>query len=315
MNSYDIPILFIVFRRLDTTKRVFEVIRRQRPKILFVAADGPHRDNPQELKECVAVRDYIMENVDWHCELHTLFREENWGVKRSPPDAISWFFSVNERGIILEDDCLPNDSFFIFMKEMLERYSDKKNVMSISGYAPGGLPLENIKSSYYFSYLPHIWGWGTWSRAWAYYDGAMNSYLEFKNGKKIKDIFPDDYSRSIWTIMLDAASQPSFNGWDFQWVFTLFNNNGLSINPSVNMVENIGFDSRASHPFSREMFMDADLQNMNFPLVHPNRIISNVEIDFYENHHLPYFRKSKFFLYKLGLYPIAEKIFRKLRHL
>ena len=154
MDNFDVPILFIVFKRLDTTKRVFEKIREIKPKHLFIVADGPRDDHPEEAVQCKAVRDYILHNIDWSCDLKTYFRDKNFGIRRGPPGGIGWFFSQVKQGIILEDDCLPSDSFFRFAREMLDRYANNESVMQIS--AQCCQPRAVGDASYYFSQIPRL---------------------------------------------------------------------------------------------------------------------------------------------------------------
>ena len=118
------PILFLVFNRPDTTKRVFEKIREALPPKLYVAADGPRDEREGEADKCEQVR-HIATNVDWDCEVKTLFRDKNFGCKHAVSGAIDWFFDNEEMGVILEDDVLPNNFFFRFCEELLHKYKDE----------------------------------------------------------------------------------------------------------------------------------------------------------------------------------------------
>ncbi len=165
------PVLFLVFNRPDSTRKVFDAIRSARPPKLYITADGPRPDRPAEAKLCSEVR-AIASAVDWPCEVKTLFRESNLGCKAGVSSGITWFFSHEDEGIILEDDVLPVPTFFNFCDEMLERYRDDARVSMISGcnlisnhFSP--------KQSYFFSRYNLIWGWATWRRAWQHYDVAM----------------------------------------------------------------------------------------------------------------------------------------------
>ena len=129
---YNTPILLLVFNREDTTRQVFEAIRRQKPKFLFVAADGARKNRPGETEACRRVRDMVTQ-IDWDCELKTLFRDENLGCQTAVSTAITWFFEQVEQGIILEDDCLPDPSFFPYCEELLNRYRDDTRIGHISG--------------------------------------------------------------------------------------------------------------------------------------------------------------------------------------
>lgn len=162
---FNSAILLLIFNRLDTTQLVFEAIQKVKPPRLYIASDGARIDKLSEDSLVGDVRNYVINNIDWDCEVKTLFREENLGCKLAVSGAISWFFQNEGHGIILEDDCLPDHSFFRFCEEMLLKYSDDERIGMISGdnFQFGGSQVED---SYYFSRYPHIWGWATWKRAW-----------------------------------------------------------------------------------------------------------------------------------------------------
>ena len=125
-------VLFLVFNRPDTTRQVFEAIRKAKPPRLYVAADGPREDHPGEDEKVREIRDYVMNNIDWDCEIKTLFRDKNLGCKYAVSGAITWFFENEEMGIILEDDCLPSQSFFWYCEELLKKYKDIDTIMHIN---------------------------------------------------------------------------------------------------------------------------------------------------------------------------------------
>jgi hypothetical protein len=160
-HSLNTAVLFLVFNRLDTTKQVFEAIRQAEPPRLYVAADGARANKEGEADKAQAVRDYIMQNIDWEYEVKTLFQEENLGCKYAVSGAIDWFFENEEMGIILEDDCLPSQSFFWYCEELLKKYKDNTRVWHIGG-TNTEIISKDILSSFYFSQLNNIWGWATW---------------------------------------------------------------------------------------------------------------------------------------------------------
>ena len=110
------PILFLIFNRLDTTKIVFEEIKKQKPKQLFIAADGPRANKENENIVCKEVRNYVLKNIDWNCEIKTLFRERNLGCGKAVSEAISWFFDNVEQGIILKMIVFLAKVFLVFVK-------------------------------------------------------------------------------------------------------------------------------------------------------------------------------------------------------
>jgi hypothetical protein len=168
------PILFLVFNRPETTKFVFESIRSVKPAKLYICADGPRPNVENDKIHCSAVRK-IVSNIDWECEVKTLFRIENKGCGKGVSEAITWFFSNEEEGIILEDDCLPNDSFFYYCSDLLDKYRFDTRIMHIgaNNFLDDTISVEN---DIYFSSISHIWGWATWKRAWDSYDFKLQNY-------------------------------------------------------------------------------------------------------------------------------------------
>jgi GT2 family glycosyltransferase len=130
--SMNTAILFLIFNRPDTTRRVMEAIRKARPTRLYVAADGPRPHRVEEVAHCEETK-RIATAIDWPCDVKTLFRGNNLGCRRAVSEAIDWFFEHEEQGIILEDDCLPDQSFFPFVEEMLERYRWEESIFTIAG--------------------------------------------------------------------------------------------------------------------------------------------------------------------------------------
>lgn len=239
------PVAFLVFNRPDTTARVFEEIRRARPRTLLVVADGPRPDRPGEAESCQAVR-AIIDTVDWPCEVQRNYAAENLGCKLRVSSGLDWVFGLVERAIILEDDCLPSRSFFGFCEVLLETYRDDRRVMQVGGsnFQDGRVRGEG---SYYFSRYSHIWGWATWRRAWFHYDVAMGSLPQFLAQQQLRNILPGTKAQKDWFDNLQSVYDGKVDTWDVQWTYAVWSQGGLSIIPNVNMVSNIGFGAGATH--------------------------------------------------------------------
>lgn len=242
-DSLQTPVLFLVFNRPSTTAQVFESIRRAQPPRLYVAADGPRLGVDCEIQQTAKVR-RIATNIDWHCELKTLFRDKNMGCKFAISDAINWFFKHEEEGIILEDDCLPSQSFFWFCEELLNRYRIDNRIFMISGYNYKGKFGDN---DYFYSNIGGIWGWATWRRAWEKYTVDFKQ-LEIMHGKdfyKLKFLLGSRIyqSRKSHWYSLDRG----LDSWGYQWSFVRHFNNGLSCVSGVNLIKNIGIGDGATH--------------------------------------------------------------------
>jgi len=269
-----------VFNRPDTTTQVFEAIRKARPPRLYVVADGPRPDRAGEAEKVARVRE-IATAVDWPCEVKTLFREENLGCKKAVSGAITWFFEQEEQGIILEDDCLPSQSFFWFCEVLLEKYKHHEQIFLISGYNKQNKWCLN-ESDYFISFLGGIWGWATWKRAWQYYDAEMsdleaickNKGLIKQMGRKLGSI--RQHQLIVAKKSLDASL---IDTWDYSWGFSRHKHNGLACVPSKSLVKNIGFGANATHTREENQEMAVSCHELVFPLCHPVNMTPDVDYD------------------------------------
>jgi hypothetical protein len=251
--SFNTPILFLVFNRPDTTIKVFERIRSVKPTKLFIAADGPRLDKPGEKEKCEKVRNIILKNIDWPCEVKTLFRNSNLGCGPAVSEAITWFFENVEEGIIIEDDILPSSSFFEFAKELLRLYRNDESVWHISG---NSFNPYKMKAPYYFSAYPHIWGWATWRRAWNHYRFQLNDIDHKKLFSNIRNLFSTESEKKFWIDFYDDYFKlQKMTTWDYQWTCRMWYNKGLAILPSENLITNLGFTDDATHTSNADSWL------------------------------------------------------------
>lgn len=237
------PVLLLMYNRPDLALKVFYEIRKVRPEKLYLAVDGPKNDSDQM---CINLCKEIENLVDWPCEINKLYREKNLGCKLAVSSAIDWFFYHEERGIILEDDCLPEKSFFYYCEEMLNYYNNDESVGHISG--SNFLKSWENEESYYFSNYAYVWGWATWRRAWKAYDVNMNDLLDKLKKKNLNDTFSFSET-SYWKQRLIKTYQHKIDTWDYQWSYALWAHKLKAIVPTKNLISNIGFDHRATHTF------------------------------------------------------------------
>jgi len=275
------PILFLIFNRPETEKRILEAIKIAKPEKIYVAADGPRPTKEGEKIKCEAARRLIDEKIDWGCEVKKLYRKDNMGCKNAVSSAINWFFENEEEGIILEDDCLPSNSFFKFAEEMLDKYRDDERINIISG---DNFQKKNAvySGSYYFSKYSHIWGWATWKRSWEKYDVKIKDWPRLKNDRNIK--FGDFIEDKYWRMIFDKVYKGEIDTWDYQLAYTGFKNRLLNVMPAKNLVENIGIGVNATHTFANQEVPRA--KEMPFPLKHPKEIVADKNLDKYtRNYH------------------------------
>jgi len=274
--SLTTPIAFLIFNRPDTTKRVFEAIRQARPPLLLVVADGPRPGRPGEAELCNASR-AIVERVDWPCRVLKNFSGENLGCKGRISSGLDWVFSEVEEAIILEDDCLPDASFFPFCQQLLERYRHDERVMMIGGT---NYLLDRLKipESYLFSRYFPIWGWATWRRAWEKYDISMKDWPRLKSDGQLQPLYSQGFMRNHVSRMFDAAYHERINTWDIQWFYSCLFNNGLSVIPQVNLISNIGLVGTHTSDDTRNNFFPVFPMNTE-QLRHPELVSANFSYD------------------------------------
>jgi hypothetical protein len=259
-------VLLLAFNRPDTTARVFEQIRSARPPRLYVAVDGPRRSRAAEAALCAEVR-RIASAVDWPCELRTRFREENLGCKRRVSDAIDWFFSNEERGIVLEDDCLPSASFFTYCETLLERFRDDARVFAIQGTFFGASPMP--ESSYLFSKMFHMWGWASWADRW---EAVRIEPLDVPGIRRAlaEDLWQgrSSWIRDYWLDTVAHQATGEVDSWGYPVMFHCFRERLFNVTPTTNLVLNIGTGESAT----RTVELDGgphhrSAQDIRFPLV------------------------------------------------
>jgi len=281
-KMFNKPILFLIFNRPETTKLVFEEIRKLKPKYLFIAADGPRTDHPNDLENCKESRN-IVKSIDWDCNVKTLFRDKNLGCGLAPAEAITWFFDHVEEGIILEDDCLPNQSFFTFCEALLEKHRTNPKIMMICGTSYQTIPLDT--NTYYYSKYAHVWGWATWKRAWSLYNFNLTNEVESERYRVIKKTFSNKRERKLWIYNLKLIDS-KLDAWDYQWMYWIWKHEGLSIVPWQNMISNIGFGPKATHTLSVNSDQSRMHQHEIINIVHPKGIEYNIKADKYERYNI-----------------------------
>ena len=276
MKTFNTPILFIIFNRPDTTFQVFNMIRKIKPSKLYVACDGPREKKENE--KVLRSRE-IATNIDWPCEIRTIFSHNNLGCKKACIKAIDWFFENEERGIILEDDCLPHIDFFNFCENLLEYYSVDDRVSFITGDNFQNNKLRG-DGSYYFSKYIGIWGWATWRRSWKKYDvGNMNFWPEWCNSNHFKDLLSDKVERKYWQNIFNLSYLDKIDTWCYPLLSSVWHKGGLTVTPNVNLVSNIGFGLDATHTkFEKSPNSKIATNNIGI-LNHPKKIERDIDAD------------------------------------
>ena len=281
--GFSVPVAIVIFNRPEITSLLINTIKNQNISILFVIADGPRNGNLEDITLCSETR-AIIDAAPWKCEVRKLYRDVNVGCGHGPSSGLDWVFSQVDRCIILEDDCIPDPSFFRFCSELLERYELNDQVMMISGdnYFLGRYQMQE---SYLFSVNTQTHGWATWRRAWNKYDFYMQDWPSTRSLSWLTSLLGNKKYAKNWIDNFDHAyeqsnSNPRCSFWDYQWIYACWKNGGLCILPQVNLITNIGYGELATHTLEEKHPLSSiPSESIRFPLNHPKEVLRNFRAD------------------------------------
>lgn len=274
------PVVLVAFIRPEKIQRVFDEIKKARPEKLFVLSDEGR--NETERLKAKAVRDIIDTQVDWPCQVFKRYATTNLGCKPNIASGLDWVFQQVEEAIILEDDCLPEQTFFRFCQELLEKYRHEPRITNINGT---NLAIRDPKfkcaDSYYFANIDMTWGWATWRRAWQHYDVDIRQWPEWKKHGLPQDILGNAERADYFTALFDRYYTGTVDAWPGQWILIRWVLRSLSIAPANNLVTNIGFDKESSHGMTdpKDIRANIPITPIAFPLKHPAAIVAHKEAD------------------------------------
>jgi len=242
MKYKNIPVLILGYNRPNHINKLIDSLRKIKPSNIFISLDGP-KNISIDIEKCTNVKNEI-KKIDWDCKIKRKYNLNNLGCRDSVSRGINWFFKYNKFGIILEDDCIPNKSFFAFCKKVDDKFKNNKNIFTISG---SNFFNKKIKNDYFFSKYNHCWGWATWKRAWKFYDNKLSFWKEWKNSKSWKSFHDSKVERKYWTKIFDKTNMKKIDSWAYVWTCCVWKQYGLTVIPKKNLIKNIGFDSEATH--------------------------------------------------------------------
>ena len=278
MEKFDIPIVLLIFRRTDCVKKIIDVIRKISPEKVYILSDGGR--NNTEWEQVYSCRKAAESAIDWPCEIIKKYANTNIGVYENIGLGAKWVFEREEKAIFLEDDNLPQESFFRFCKEMLNKYSNDNRIIWVCGTNYLGDFTNETNDSYFFTRHLLPCGWASWSDKFlAYYDFDLKKATDI-NLKKIRYSFEDKrlYRQQIQGIKREVFLRDSgkrYHSWDYHMAFSIRANNLLGISPSKNQIKNIGIDDISEHGFKKidkhtMNLCGMDYYELPFPLKHPD---------------------------------------------
>lgn len=269
-----IPVLLLLFNRPKITKKLITRLREVRPKKIYINIDGPRHNNNNDKKLCKKVALIIKKNINWNTKVKLKINETNLGCRYSVSNAITWFFKFEKKGIILEDDCIPDISFFNYCEKMLNLYNDTNKVKTISGN--GYQTKKDCPYDFYFSKYHQCWGWATWKRSWREFDNSMNFWKSFKNSKRWKNLHKSLMEQKYWEKKFNLSNKKKIDSWAYPFLASIWYKNGVSIAPYRNLVKNIGIDEDATHSYG---FKDKYFQTKNSNVKIKCKKIKNIRVN------------------------------------
>lgn len=307
-KDFSVPVVIIIYRRPETTKQVLDSLSKVKPVNLWVVGDGARENRPDEIN-CVAETRSLIDAISWDCDIKFNYAEKNLGLRRRVVSGLNWVFDQVDKAIILEDDCVPDQSFYYFCAELLERYANDQRIMAISGdnFQQG---RNHTSYSYYFSRYPHCWGWASWRRAWQRYDDNMNTWPDVLTEGWLEDILDQDrHAIRYWQNIFQNVYDEKIDSWAYRWTLACWVESALTILPNTNLVSNIGFNMRATNTFTHKKNKILYSEPLPLPLQHPPSIIRNKNADdFTQKNHFgtSFSKRSKraiaMFLEELGIW-------------
>tara|TARA_B100000989_G_scaffold198747_1_gene150192 strand:- start:14130 stop:15095 length:966 start_codon:yes stop_codon:yes gene_type:complete len=294
------PVIILLFNRPLETNTLFEHLEKVKPKKIYINQDGPRDNNKEDILLCNEV-EKIFSKPKWNCEIFINQNKNNKGCRESVSKGLNWFFEKEEKGIILEDDCIPAKSFFNFSEKMLEKYKNEKKIYTISG---SNFQNNQIigKADYYFSKYAHCWGWSTWRDAWKKYDTNMTFWNEWKQSSHWKNLHNNQLEQKYWQKIFDLVSKKKIDSWAYVWLASIWYKNGINIIPNKNLIVNIGFNKNATHTnINQNKHKKSTFSEFESKITDPIEIVISKEADkfVFKNH---FKGKYNFYPWKLILY-------------
>lgn len=289
-----IPILIIIFNRPKKFKKMIQALKKTRPRCIYIFANGPRDNHEKDIKLCDDTRNLI-KKINWKCKIYTNFKKKNLGINLGVYTGISWFFEKVNFGIVLEDDCIPQPSFFKYVNLLKKKYSKNKNIGIISG---NNFFKKKTKYDYFFTKWSFTWGWATWRRNWISFDYKLKFWNEYRKSNDWKTLNKDFNQHKTFTHIFNFSLDKNKIDritWDYRWMLHLWFKKLTNIVPKHNLVKNIGFDSEATHTFKKNNKLNLNIKKIKFPLINQKTVKTDKNFDdrvFYD----VYYNKRNFIL-------------------
>ena len=291
------PILLLVYKKPETTKKVVDAIRKSKVKKIYISINIPPKKKIEDLENSKKVID-IINTIDWNCKVIIKKRTKFINAYDSYDQAVKWFFKNEKEGIILEDDTLPSTSFFIFCEKLLKKYRKHRNIAQICGTSFINKKINKGDPNYFFSNYSLCWGYATWRHSIKDHDYKMKDWKNIKKNNVFFNILNNKKFVFYWTFIFDQLYSKKFKAWDYFWLYSNWKNKKISIIPKKHLIQNIGFTKDATHTKIkyRDWYNDLKPSNIKYFDNHPKKIIINIKYDLWVSQMI--FKIDKFYTKK-----------------
>lgn len=242
------PVLVLYYNRPHFLEQICRRLIESGVSQVFFAGDGPKNEEDKvKVEKCREVINHFYPDLPPSSHLQ---RSSNLGCRTAVSGSLEWFFHKNECGIVVEDDCLPNQEFFFAMTKLLEKFKVEPEIFLLNG--SNFLPKELVLKGTYRSIYPQIWGWATWADRW------QNYRLDFQDSEEIINRAIDSYNLKLsglerflfkvkWRDVLSRAGQGLIDTWDYSLLATMWRSRTRALQIDGSLVLNIGFFEESTH--------------------------------------------------------------------
>jgi len=232
------PIVLFVFARPEHTRRTIEALKNNflaDQSDLIIYSDAAR--NEDERRRVESVRD-IISKVSGFRSVSIIERDINNGLSKNICEGVADACNLYGRAIVIEDDIVTSPYFLAYMNKALDRYVNDKEIWHISGW---NYPVDTDGlGDAFFWRLMNCWGWATWADRWKYYSKDPDRLISTWNKCHIKRFNLDGFA-DFWG-QIKGNQSGKIDTWAIFWYATIFEHNGLCLNPSKTLVQNIGVD-------------------------------------------------------------------------
>lgn len=286
MDNFEVPVVLFLFKRKDTIARIIDRLRQANIKKLYLMSDeGRTEEEKAKVREARRIAET---SIDWNCNVVRNYAERNRGVYGNIALGAKWVFEREECAIFLEDDNLPELTFFPYCQELLSKYQDDNRVLWICGTNYLGKYESESGASYMFTRHMLPCGWASWSDKFLkYYDGEVKAFKNPYVRQRFLDDFPNKAMRDVYLTPLLRYEREMSEGkqpysWDYQMCFAIRTNSMYGISPVCNQIKNIGVDAESEHggnsmtKIMTKRFCGMPSYPLQLPLVHPACVMTDL---------------------------------------